>query len=346
MLDNTPFYGEMGGQVGDKGVLVSENETIDIIDTKRENGQSIHIVKALPKNIEADFMACVDTDKRNASAANHTATHLLDYALKQVLGDHVEQKGSFVSDDTLRFDFSHFQKMTAEEIREVERKVNDMIRQDFCLDEHRDIPIDEAKKLGAIALFGEKYGDRVRVVQFGPSVEFCGGIHASSTGHIGMFKIISESSVASGIRRIEAKTGKECEQLLYDLEDSIIAIKSLFNNAKDLKGVIAKYIEDCYDEEIDLIYNTLISGIEFVEKDVADYVCRKKGMKRVVDQIGNISLSQTTMKVTHQDGIDTYERDTFKGMDEYDVRKFLKEQRFTPDSIREIVSYMEIKEWL
>ena len=244
VLDNTPFYGEMGGQVGDKGVLVSENETIDIIDTKRENGQSIHIVKALPKNIEADFMACVDTDKRNASAANHTATHLLDYALKQVLGDHVEQKGSFVSDDTLRFDFSHFQKMTAEEIREVERKVNDMIRQDFCLDEHRDIPIDEAKKLGAIALFGEKYGDRVRVVQFGPSVEFCGGIHASSTGHIGMFKIISESSVAAGIRRIEAKTGKECEQLLYDLEDSIIAIKSLFNNAKDLKGVIAKYIEE------------------------------------------------------------------------------------------------------
>ncbi|MGN1376659.1 MAG: alanine--tRNA ligase, partial [Prevotella sp.] len=244
VLDNTPFYGEMGGQVGDKGVLVSENETIDIIDTKRENGQSIHIVKTLPKNIEADFMACVDTDKRSASAANHTATHLLDYALKQVLGDHVEQKGSYVSDDTLRFDFSHFQKMTAEEIREVERRVNDMIRQDICLDEHRDIPIDEAKKLGAIALFGEKYGDRVRVVQFGPSVEFCGGIHAASTGHIGMFKIISESSVAAGIRRIEAKTGKECEQLLYDLEDSIIAIKALFNNAKDLKGVVAKYIEE------------------------------------------------------------------------------------------------------
>ena len=244
VLDNTPFYGEMGGQVGDCGVLVSENETVNIIDTKRENGQSIHIVKELPKNPEADFMACVDTDKREASAANHTATHLLDYALKQVLGDHVEQKGSFVSHDTLRFDFSHFQKMTDEEIRKVEMLVNDMIRQDIPLDEHRDMPLDEAKKMGAIALFGEKYGDKVRVVKFGPSIEFCGGIHAHSTGRIGMFKIISESSVAAGVRRIEAKTGKECEMLMYDLEDGMKAIKALFNNTKDLFGVIEKYIEE------------------------------------------------------------------------------------------------------
>ena len=244
VLDNTPFYGEMGGQVGDCGVLVSENETVEIIDTKRENGQSIHIVKALPKQPEADFMACVDTDKREASAANHTATHLLDYALKQVLGDHVEQKGSYVSPDTLRFDFSHFQKVTDEEIRQVERIVNDMIRQDIPLDEHRDMPLDEAKKMGAIALFGEKYGDKVRVVKFGPSVEFCGGIHARSTGRIGMIKIISESSVAAGIRRIEAKTGKECEELLYNIEDALKAIRALFNNAKDLKGVIEKYIEE------------------------------------------------------------------------------------------------------
>ena len=244
VLDNTPFYGEMGGQVGDCGVLVSENETVEIIDTKRENGQSIHIVKALPKQPEADFMACVDTDKRKASAANHTATHLLDYALKQVLGDHVEQKGSYVSPDTLRFDFSHFQKVTDEEIRQVERIVNDMIRQDIPLDEHRDMPLDEAKKMGAIALFGEKYGDKVRVVKFGPSVEFCGGIHARSTGRIGMIKIISESSVAAGIRRIEAKTGKECEELLYNIEDALKAIRALFNNAKDLKGVIEKYIEE------------------------------------------------------------------------------------------------------
>ncbi|MBO4786416.1 MAG: alanine--tRNA ligase, partial [Prevotella sp.] len=247
VLDYTPFYGEMGGQVGDQGVLVSEDETVEIIDTKRENGQSIHIVKQLPKNIEADFMACVDTDKREACAANHTATHLLDYALKQVLGDHVEQKGSFVSPNTLRFDFSHFQKVTDEEIRKVERLVNDMIRQDICLQEFRETPIEEARKLGAIALFGEKYGDKVRVVKFGPSVEFCGGIHAHSTGHIGMFKIVNEASIAAGIRRIEAKTGKECEELMYNMEDGIRALKALFNNAKDLEGTIQKYIVE-HDE--------------------------------------------------------------------------------------------------
>ena len=244
VLDNTPFYGEMGGQVGDTGVLVNEEDTITITDTKRENNQSVHIVKALPKNVEAEFMACVDTDKREASAANHTATHLLDYALKQVLGDHVEQKGSFVSPDTLRFDFAHFQKVTDEEIRQVERIVNDMIRQDIPLQDHRNVPIEEAKQLGAIALFGEKYGDRVRVVQFGPSVEFCGGIHAHSTGRIGMLKIVSESSVAAGIRRIEAKTGAACEQMMYDLEDGMKAIKALFHNAKDLQTVIGKYIEE------------------------------------------------------------------------------------------------------
>jgi alanyl-tRNA synthetase len=244
VLSATPFYGEMGGQVGDCGVLVSETETIEVIDSKRENGQTVHIVKQLPKDPTAPFMACVDTDKRDASAANHTATHLLDYALKQVLGDHVEQKGSFVSPDTLRFDFSHFEKVTDEQLREVERMVNDMIRQDLPRDEHRDMPMEEAKKLGAIALFGEKYGDKVRVMRFGPSCELCGGIHATSTGRIGMFKIVSESSVAAGIRRIEAKTGKECEELLYNIEDTLKAVKSFFNNAKDLQGVIKKYIEE------------------------------------------------------------------------------------------------------
>ena len=244
VLDNTPFYGEMGGQVGDCGVLCNEAETIEIIDTKRENNQSVHIVKQLPKDPTAEFMACVDTDKRDASAANHTATHLLDYALKQILGDHVEQKGSFVSPDTLRFDFSHFEKVSDEQLREVERMVNDMIRQDIHIDEHRNMPFEEAKQLGAIALFGEKYGDTVRVVRFGPSCEFCGGIHASSTGRIGFFKIISESSVAAGIRRIEARTGKECEELLYNIEDTLKAVKAFFNNAKDLQGVIRKYIEE------------------------------------------------------------------------------------------------------
>jgi alanyl-tRNA synthetase len=244
VLDATPFYGEMGGQVGDCGVLVNENETVEIVDTKRENNQSVHIVKQLPKDPAAEFMACVDTDKRNASAANHTATHLLDYSLKQILGDHVEQKGSFVSPDTLRFDFSHFEKVTDEQLRQVERMVNDMIRQDIHIDEHRDVPFDEAKKLGAIALFGEKYGDKVRVVRFGPSCEFCGGIHATSTGRIGFFKILSESSVAAGIRRIEATTGRDCEERLYQMEDILKNIKSFFNNAKDLQGVIQKYIEE------------------------------------------------------------------------------------------------------
>ena len=280
VLDNTPFYGEMGGQVGDKGVLVSENETIEIIDTKRENGQSVHIVKQLPKDTAAQFMACVDTDKRDASAANHTATHLLDYALKQVLGDHVEQKGSFVSPDTLRFDFSHFEKVTDEQIREVERMVNDMIRQDIHIDEHRDMPFDEAKKLGAIALFGEKYGDKVRVVRFGPSCEFCGGVHASSTGRIGMFKILSESSVAAGIRRIEAKTGKECEELLYQTEDMLRAVRSFFNNAKDLQGVIKKYIEE-HDSMKKEIEGFQAQAVERAAKQLVEKAREVNGVKLI-----------------------------------------------------------------
>ena len=247
VLDFTPFYGEMGGQVGDQGVLVNDDETIEVLDTKRENNQSIHIVKALPKNLQAEFMACVDTEKRNASAANHTATHLLDYALKQVLGDHVEQKGSYVDPTTLRFDFSHFQKVSDEELRQVEQLVNQMIREDFPLDEHRDTPLEEAKALGAVAIFGEKYGDKVRVVRFGPSCEFCGGIHATSTGRIGFFKIMSESSVAAGIRRIEALTGKACEDAIYAATDTMSDLKAMFNNTKDLKASIEKFISE-HDE--------------------------------------------------------------------------------------------------
>jgi alanyl-tRNA synthetase len=243
VLDNTPFYGEMGGQVGDQGVLVSENETIEVIDTKRENGQTVHIVKELPKNPEADFMACVDTDRRKASEANHTATHLLDQALKEVLGDHVEQKGSLVTPDSLRFDFSHFQKVTHEELRKVEQLVNERIRQNIPLQDHRNVPIEEAKKLGAIALFGEKYGDHVRVVQFGDSVEFCGGCHAKSTGEIGLVRIVSESSVAAGIRRIEAITGAAAEQSVYKMEDTIFAIRDMFNT-KDVQTALQKVLEE------------------------------------------------------------------------------------------------------
>lgn len=275
VLNHTPFYGEMGGQVGDQGVLVSENETINIIDTKRENNQSIHIIKELPKDVEADFMACVDTDKREASAANHSATHLLDYALKQVLGEHAEQKGSYVSPDTLRFDFSHFQKVTDEELRQVERLVNDMIRQDLPLDEHRDTPIEEAKKMGAVALFGEKYGDKVRVVRFGPSCEFCGGIHAASTGRIGFFKIVSESSVAAGVRRIEAMTGKNCEEAIYALEDTLRDLKAMFNNAKDLKNVVAKYIEE---------HDTMKKDMESFRQQAAD-----RAAKSLVEKVRNVN---------------------------------------------------------
>ena len=280
VLDHTPFYGEMGGQVGDTGALVGAEETVDVIDTKRENNQSIHIIKQLPKNPSAEFMACVDIDKRNGSAANHTATHLLDYALKQVLGDHVEQKGSYVSADTLRFDFSHFQKITDEELRKVERLVNDMIRQDLPLDEHRDTPLEEAKKLGAIALFGEKYGDKVRVVRFGPSCEFCGGIHVQSTGHIGFFKIVSESSVAAGIRRIEAMTGKTCEEAIYKLQDVPTSIKGFFNNAKDLEGVIKKYIDE-HDEMRKSIEKFQAQAVERLKKDLVERAIDVNGVKVV-----------------------------------------------------------------
>ena len=247
ILDQTPFYGEMGGQVGDQGVLVNDAETIEIFDTKRENGVSVHLTKKMPANPEAEFMACVDIDKRNACAANHSATHLLDQALKEVLGDHVEQKGSYVSPNMLRFDFSHFEKVSDEQLRQVERLVNERIREDLPLQEKRECPIEEAKKMGAIALFGEKYGDKVRVVQFGKSIEFCGGVHTSSTGRIGMFKITSEGSVAAGIRRVEAITGVAFEEAVYYMEDSLKEIRALFNNAKDLKATIEKFLSENSD---------------------------------------------------------------------------------------------------
>lgn len=244
VLDQTPFYAEMGGQVGDTGVLTSEGETLEIFDTKRENNLPIHLTKKLPAQPEAVFHAQVDVQKRRGSEANHTATHLLDQALREVLGTHVEQKGSLVTPDYLRFDFSHFQKVTPEELRQVERIVNRRIRENIALQDHRDVPMEEAKKLGAIALFGEKYGDRVRVVQFGSSVEFCGGCHASSTGALGMFRIVSESSVAAGVRRIEAITGEAAEESVYVQETMLNDIKSFFNNAKDVKAVIKKTIEE------------------------------------------------------------------------------------------------------
>ena len=244
VLDKTPFYAESGGQVGDTGVLVNEFETVEIIDTKKENNLPIHLTKRLPEHLDAPMMACVDTDKRAACAANHSCTHLLDEALRQVLGTHVEQKGSLVTPDGLRFDFSHFQKVTPEQLREVEHLVNAKIRENIPLTEYRNLPIEKAKELGAIALFGEKYGDEVRVVQFGSSIEFCGGTHVSATGKIGMVKILSESSVAAGVRRIEAITGAKVEEMMDTIEDTLNELRQLFNNAPDLKAAIRKYIEE------------------------------------------------------------------------------------------------------
>ena len=247
VLDSTPFYAEMGGEVGDQGELVNENETIKVLDVKKENGLAIHIVDKMPADPSAEFMAIVDIDKRRATEANHSCTHLLDAALREVLGTHVEQKGSLVSPEGLRFDFSHFEKLTDEQIREVEHIVNDRIRQNIPLQEYRDLPIEEAKKLGAIALFGEKYGDKVRVIQFGDSIEFCGGCHVKSTGCIGMVRIISESSIAAGVRRIEAITGKAVEDFLDKTEDFVRDLRQLFNNAPDLMATVRKCIEDNAD---------------------------------------------------------------------------------------------------
>ena len=244
VLSDTPFYAESGGQVGDTGVLCSEFETIEIIDTKKENNLPIHIAKKLPEHPEAPMMACVDTEKRAACAANHSCTHLLDEALREVLGTHVEQKGSLVSPESLRFDFSHFQKVTDEEIRQVEHLVNAKIRENVALQEYRNLPIEKAKELGAIALFGEKYGDEVRVIQFGNSIEFCGGTHVQATGKIGMVRIISESSVAAGVRRIEAITGEKVEQMIDKFQDTMADLKALFNNVPDLRSAIRKSIEE------------------------------------------------------------------------------------------------------
>ena len=246
VLDHTPFYAEMGGQVGDSGVLQSDSEEVKIFDVKRENNLPIHLTSKMPENPEADFIAKVDVERRRASEANHSATHLIDQALREVLGTHVEQKGSLVTPDSLRFDFSHFQKVTHEELRKVERIVNARIRQNLPLQDHRDIPLEEAKKLGAMALFGEKYGDRVRVVQFGNSIEFCGGCHVKATGQIGFVRIVSESSVAAGVRRIEAITGEAAEESVYKIEEVLFAIRDILGQ-KDVKAAIQKTISENAD---------------------------------------------------------------------------------------------------
>ena len=245
VFDYTPFYGEMGGEIGDTGYIESaDGERIRIINTIKENGLTVHIAEKLPENCRGRFDLQVDEQRRQNIANNHSCTHLLDQALREILGSHVEQKGSYVSDKALRFDFSHFEKMTDEQITAVEKRVNELIRADYHLEENRHATMEQAKEMGAIALFGEKYGDRVRVVKFGPSVELCGGCHASSTGRIGFFKIVSESAIAAGIRRIEAVTGEGVEQYVYDMQDTVRNARAAFNNAPDLISAINRMLEE------------------------------------------------------------------------------------------------------
>ena len=240
VLSQTPFYAEMGGEVGDTGTLGN----VRVIDTKKENNLPVHLCAELPEGIEGTLVATVDIERRQAIACNHSATHIIHYALRQVLGEHVEQKGSFVNADSLRFDFSHFQKVTPEQLREAEILANKLIRQDLALEESRHTPIEEAKAMGAMALFGEKYGDDVRVIKFGPSVELCGGCHVASTGKIGALRIVMETSVAAGIRRIEAVTAAKADELYYKQVDTLNGLRGMLNNAPDLAGAIRKAIDE------------------------------------------------------------------------------------------------------
>ncbi len=246
VLSRTPFYAEMGGEVGDTGLLITDNGQWQVLDTKRENNLPVHILAQLPDELlsSTTLTARVDKDRRQAIMCNHTATHILHYCLREVLGKHVEQKGSLVTADSLRFDFSHFQKVSPDELRRVEQLANELVRRDYHLEESRHTPIEQAKAMGAMALFGEKYGDDVRVIKYGPSVELCGGCHVSSTGRIGSIRIVAETSIAAGVRRIEAVTARKADELYYLQHDMLVGIKSLFNNAPDLAGAIHKAIDE------------------------------------------------------------------------------------------------------
>lgn len=280
VFNQTPFYAELGGQIGDSGYIESNGEKINIINTKTENGLAVHLVNSLPQNVNSSFNAYVNVERRHKIEANHSATHLLHYALKEVLGSHIEQKGSMVDDERLRFDFSHFAKLSNEEIQKVDMKVNALIRQNIIADDRREMPIDDARKLGAVALFGEKYGEKVRVMQFGESIELCGGTHVKATGNIGMFKIVSESAIAAGIRRIEAITGGKVEELIYDYSSMVEDVRSILKQANIQQAIqkivsenesLKESIENFQKEKTDSLFNQLknrtevFDGVNYIE---------------------------------------------------------------------------------
>ncbi len=270
VLEQSPFYAEMGGQVGDKGTLSNGDDTIEIFDTKRENGMAVHLSTSLPADPSATFIASIDKEARMATSANHTATHLLHQALREVLGSHVEQKGSFVSPDMLRFDFSHFQKVTPEQLREVEHIANRRVRQAIARNERRNVPIAEAREMGAMALFGEKYGEEVRVIAYGDSVELCGGTHVENTGNIGMIRIIGESSIAAGIRRIEAITGAAVENAFDRISDSIQQVATLLGGSPDVVAAVKRAIAENSElhTQVETYFNEKVTSLakELIEK--------------------------------------------------------------------------------
>jgi alanyl-tRNA synthetase len=301
VLDATPFYPEGGGQVGDKGTLISANETIEIIDTKKENNLILHFTKQLPENLNAAFVAKVNTDLRTSTSKNHSATHLMHLALRTILGTHVEQKGSLVNPNYLRFDFSHFSKVSDNEIKQVEDFVNQQIEEQLQLVEHRNIPIQKAMEQGAMALFGEKYGDSVRMIEFGESKELCGGIHVKNTADIWHFKIISEGAVAAGIRRIEAITGDAVKDFYNNQENTLADLKETLKNPQDiLKSVVSlqddnaklkKQIEQLLREKAKNLKSELalelqeVNGIKFLAKQVD---LNPEGAKDLAYELGNL----------------------------------------------------------
>ena len=325
VFDQTPFYGNSGGQIGDIGYIESANEKIEIIATEKENGLIIHIAKRLPENTSATFRAVVNAEARQQAANNHTATHLVDYALRTVLGTHVEQKGSMVTPQGLRFDFSHFQKVTTEEIREVERLVNRLVRSNYPLIENREATMAEAEAAGAIMLFGEKYGDKVRMVTFGPSTELCGGTHTSATGTIGMFKIVSESAISAGVRRIEAVTGEVAEAMVYEAQDTISAIEQVVRSPKLVQAVekvvennaaLSREVEDMRKEKVVALAQTIANeatetnGVKLIKlstnysgevlKDLA-FALRQRISERLVMVVGNVFDGKPTLSVMLSD---------------------------------------------